>query len=285
VRGERVLQRVVSRASFRGYLMELTSQQLHTYEEDGLLFFPNLFDDTEIAALSEATEKIAAIDHPSRVLEADGETVRALHGCHLMNEVMARLTRLPRMLRPAEQIVGDSAYVYQFKINCKAAFGGDVWKWHQDYIFWAKGDGMPRPDCVNIMVFLDKVTEFNGPLMCIPKSHHHGMVEVNAAQGEGNWKDGFSADLKYSLDRKTVAGLVEKGGIVAPKGPAGSVLIFHPNLAHGSTPNLSPWDRSMMIVTYNSVNNVPVPTGELRPDFLVSRDASALKADPEAVLA
>ena len=41
----------------------------------------------------------------------------------------------------------------------------------------------------------------------------------------------------------------------------------------------------MMIVTYNSVNNVPEPTGERRPEFLVSRDASALQADPEAVLA
>lgn len=279
------MRRVVLRVNFPSYYMELTRKQLHTYEEDGLLFFPSLFDDAEIAALTAATETIAAIDHPSRVLETDGETVRALHGCHLMNEVMARLTRLPRMLRPAEQIIGDSAYVYQFKINVKAAFGGDVWKWHQDYIFWAKGDGMQRPDCVNVMVYLDEVTEFNGPLMCIPKSHRHGMVDVNAEQGEGSWKDNVSADLKYSLDRETVAGLVGKGGIVAPKGPAGSVLIFHPNLAHGSTPNLSPWDRTMMIVTYNSVNNVPVPTGELRPDFLVSRDASALQVEPEAVLA
>jgi hypothetical protein len=265
--------------------MELTSNQLRTYAESGLLFFPSLFDPAEIAALSAATDEMAAIDHPSRVLETDGETVRALHGCHLTNAVMARLTRLPRMLRPAEQIVGDSAYVYQFKINFKAAFGGDVWKWHQDYIFWAKGDGMPRPDCVNIMVYLDEVTEFNGPLMCIPKSHRHGMVDAMASQGQGNWKDGVSADLKYSLDRETVSKLIEEGGIVAPKGPAGSVLIFHPNLAHGSAPNLSPWDRSMMIVTYNSVNNVPVPTGELRPEFLVSRDTSALQVDSEAVLA
>jgi hypothetical protein len=40
----------------------------------------------------------------------------------------------------------------------------------------------------------------------------------------------------------------------------------------------------MLIVTYNSVSNAPVPTGKLRPDFLVSRDASALTAEPEAVL-
>mgnify|MGYP003344334852 CR=1 FL=1 len=32
----------------------------------------------------------------------------------------------------------------------------------------------------------------------------------------------------------------------------------------------------MLIVTYNSVDNVPVPCGERRPEFLVSRDATAI---------
>ena len=257
-------------------IMELTPSQLQTYEQEGLLFISGLFDDSEIALLQQATADIAAVDHPSRVLERDGTTVRALHGCHLTNSVMARLTRLPRLLGPAEQIIGGPAYVYQFKINFKAAFGGDVWKWHQDYIFWAKGDGMLAPRCVNIMVYLDEVTEFNGPLMCIPRSHHHGMIDVEAARGKGGGQDNVSADLHYSLDRETIARLVGEGGIVAPKGPRGSVMVFHPNLAHGSVPNLSPWDRTMMIVTYNSVSNVPVPPGEPRPEFLVSRDTRPL---------
>ncbi len=258
--------------------MELTPAQLQRYEEDGLLFLPRVFTDAEVDALHTATKELARIDHPSRVLEKDSQTVRALHGCHLTSEVMARLTRLPRLLRPAEQIVGGAAYVYQFKVNFKAAFGGDVWKWHQDYIFWRKGDGMAEPRCVNVMVYLDEVTEFNGPLMCIPRSQRHGMIDVDAARGRGGWQDNVSADLKYSLDRETIARLVEDGGIVAPKGPRGSVLIFHPNLAHGSTPNLSPWDRTMLIVTYNSVANVPRPPGEPRPEFLVSRDARPLTA-------
>jgi ectoine hydroxylase len=263
--------------------MELTRDELRRYEEDGLLFFPSVFNDAEIARLRAATAEVAAIDHPSRVLEKDGRTVRALHGCHLTNEVMARLTRLPRLLRPAEQIIGGPAYVYQFKVNYKAAFGGDVWQWHQDYIFWRKGDGMAEPRCVNLMVYLDEVTEFNGPLMCIPRSHQYGMIAVEPARGRGDWRDNVSADLKYSLDQDTIARLVEQGGIVAPKGPAGSVLLFHPNLAHGSAPNLSPWDRTMMIVTYNSVANVPVPPGEPRPDFLVSRDTRPLTVADEAL--
>jgi ectoine hydroxylase len=135
------------------------------------------------------------------------------------------------------------------------------------------------------MVFLDEVTEFNGPLMLIPGSHRHGMIEVGAARGTGGWQDNVAADLKYSLDRDTIERLVREGGIVAPKGPRGSVLIFHPNLAHASVPNLSPWDRTMLIVTYNSVANVPVPPGEPRPDFLVSRDTQPLVALGEVLVA
>jgi len=266
-------------------LMELSGQQLQQYETDGLIFLPGLFSDAEVDALHAATREIAVVDHPSRVLEKDGRTVRALHGCHLTNSLMARLTRLPRLLRPAEQIVGGAAYVYQFKVNFKAAFGGDVWKWHQDYIFWRKGDGLREARCVNLMVYLDEVTEFNGPLMCIPGSQRHGMIDVDAIRGQGGWQDNVSADLKYSLDRETIAQLVREGGIVAPKGPRGSVLIFHPNLAHGSAPNLSPWDRTMMIVTYNSVENVPVPVGEPRPEFLVSRDTRPLVAAEAALVA
>lgn len=263
--------------------MELSPQQIATYERDGLLLLPALFNDAEVDALLAATREIARIDHPSRVLEKDGHTVRALHGCHLTNPLMQRLTRNPRLLRPAEQLVGSAAYVYQFKINFKAAFGGDVWKWHQDYIFWRKGDGMLEPRCVNLMVYLDEVTEFNGPMMCIPGSQRHGMIDVEAIRGRGGWQDNVSADLKYSLDRDTIARLVDEGGIVAPKGPRGSVLIFHPNVAHGSAPNLSPWDRTMMIVTYNSVQNLPVPPGEPRPEFLVSRDARPLTPEPMLV--
>ncbi len=264
--------------------MELSPDQLKRYDEEGFLFLPSVFAAQEVDALRAATGDLAAIDHPSRVLEKDEQTVRALHGCHLYSDTMGRLTRLPRMLRPAEQILGDPAYVYQFKINFKAAFGGDVWKWHQDYIFWAKGDGMQRPDCVNVMLFLDEVTEFNGPLMLIPGSHRHGLVDV-APAGSGGWKDNVSADLTYSLSRDVIAGMVREAGIVAPKGPRGSVLVFHPNLAHGSTPNLSPWDRTMMIVTYNSVNNVPVPVGPPRPDFLVSTDTRPLQVTEEALVA
>jgi ectoine hydroxylase len=74
----------------------------------------------------------------------------------------------------------SDANVHQFKINSKAAYRGDVWEWHQDYIFWQREDGMPTARVVNAVVFLDDVNEFNGPLLLIPTSHHLGVIDVPA---------------------------------------------------------------------------------------------------------
>ncbi len=60
-------------------------------------------------------------------------------------------------------------------------------------------------------------------------------------------------------------------GIVAPKGRAGSVVFTHCNLVHGSAPNMSPFNRALAIVTYNSVENALLPVESPRPEFLVSR--------------
>src|SRR5262249_62330406 len=99
---------------------------------------------------------------------------------HRSNEHFARLICDPRILKPAMQILNSDVYVYQFKINVKAAFSGDLWQWHQDYVFWHKEDGMQKPDVINVSIFLDDVTEFNGPIFFIPHSHAEGMIDVPA---------------------------------------------------------------------------------------------------------
>jgi ectoine hydroxylase len=49
--------------------------------------------------------------------------------------------------------------------------------------------------------------------------------------------------------------LADEGGLVAPVGPAGSVLLFHSNLVHASPPNISPWDRVIVYLSLCAVSN------------------------------
>ena len=278
--------------------MRLTDEEMDEYNKNGFILLPGLFSPDEVDALRTELPAIAERNSPARVVEKDGRIVRSVYGSHKTNKVFGRLTRHPRILVPAMQILNSDLYVYQFKLNIKAAFHGDLWEWHQDYVFWHHEDGMPRPDVTNVSIFLDEVTEFNGPLFFIPNSHSQGMIDVPARKLDGPpnaarqipyqdkpaWITSLTVDLKYGLGKETVRKLVDRYGIVAPKGPAGSALFFHCNLVHGSPNNISPHDRAVIIITYNRVGNAPRSVGEPRPEFLAERDSSPLTPLSDDVL-
>jgi ectoine hydroxylase len=44
-------------------------------------------------------------------------------------------------------------------------------------------------------------------------------------------------------------------GIVAPTGKPGSVLMFHGNLVHASPPNITPYPRKIVYVTFCACSN------------------------------
>jgi ectoine hydroxylase-related dioxygenase (phytanoyl-CoA dioxygenase family) len=265
-------------------MMMLTEQLLSNYRRDGFLFFPEYLSTSEIEVLRAELPAIFAEDTPRRVLEESGQVVRSVYASHLTNGVFRQLAEDPRLVAAAVQLLGSEVYIHQFKINAKAAFGGDKWEWHQDYVFWRKEDGMPAARVTNVVVFLDQVNEFNGPLLLIPGSQQEdvidvaGHAEVPAAYFDSPaWITNLTAQLKYALPREVVTGLVNRYGIVAPKGPAGSVLIFHGNLVHGSVQNISPFERTLVCITYNSVHNTLPARENVRPQFLANRDYTPIK--------
>ncbi len=96
-------------------------------------------------------------------------------GLHLRDPLFARLVRDPRLVTPARQILDDDdLYIQQVKVNAKEAFTGEQWQWHYDFATHHREDGVPEPLALNLHIFLDEVTEFNGPLIFIPGSHRDG---------------------------------------------------------------------------------------------------------------
>lgn len=272
--------------------MHITDTQIRFYEDNGYLLLPEFYSRAEVAAMHAELPALFAEDSERRVLEKDGGAVRSVYGSHTTSQVFDRLVRDPGILLPTMRILGDDVYIHQFKINVKAAFGGEMWEWHRDYDTWHHEDGMPGMQALNVVVFLDEVNEFNGPLLLIPGSHKDDDVEDfirDEAEllddGAPAWMVNLTAKIKHSLDQATIAKLVARHEIVAPKGPSGSVLFFHANIAHGSSQNMSPYDRKIVIVSYNSVKNALLPVDRPRPDFLAGRDFRPLVplAEPQAI--
>jgi ectoine hydroxylase len=267
--------------------MQLTEEQLGFYGENGFLLLPECFSAVEIGKMRAELPTLLGEDSQCRVIEKEGGAVRSIYGPNIKNEIFRRLTCHPRMVEPARQILNGDVYVYQFKINIKSAFSGDLWDWHQDFIYWQKEDGVPSDRMISVAVFIDDVNEFNGPMFLIPGSHRQGTLEVAARnvinadadsvyKDSPSWISNLTANIKYQVGSDVVSRLVSRFGIVAAKGVSGSALFFHSNLVHASPSNISPFNRVIAFATYNSVSNIPISGGCRRPDFLCSRDYSPL---------
>ncbi len=248
--------------------MQISQSQLNDLDRDGFLILRDLFSVDEVAAVRSRLPRLFAENHPGNVIEKESGAVRTSMGLHLRDALFAKLVRHPRLVGPALQVLGEDGYVQQVKVNVKAAFSGEVWQWHYDFATHKEEDGVPRPLALNLHIFLDDVTEFNGPLYFVPGSHkygEHGSVLDDETTSYPLW----------IADNQTVSQLADRNGLVSATGRRGTVLIFHDTLLHGSPNNMSPWDRSIFSLIVNPVSNaLRKPT---RPDFKHHRDLSPIR--------
>jgi len=216
--------------------MPLTAQQLRQFAEEGYLFLPGCFSEEEVAILRDEAEQIYATNRQEVWREKTGAP-RTAFAAHTYNEAFRLLGNHPRLIHPVEQLLGEQLY-------------------------------MPEPRAMNIAVFMDEVMPINGPLMLVPKSHKQGVLSA------GHDLETTSYPL-WTLDNATVTRLVEEGGIVAPTGKPGSVLMFHGNLVHGSAPNITPYPRRIVYLTLCAVSNyIRTPT---RPEWIAHRDFTPIE--------
>ena len=270
--------------------MKLTAAQHEQFERDGYLFFPGLFSADETRTLTAEVPQIYSRREPFNVREKGKDAVRTNFAAHLYSAPFAKLARHPRMVEPVQELLGEALYMHQFKINGKMAFEGDVWQWHQDYGTWLNDDAMPTERAMNVAIFLDDVTDFNGPLMFIPGSHRKGAVDAKHDLTTTSYP-------LWTVDNDLIAQLVERaggkggfdaegrfvpGGIVAPKGPAGSMILFHSCLVHASGSNLSPYNRVSVYLSLCAVSNHI--RRFKRPEFIAHRDFTPIECLPDDCL-
>jgi len=260
--------------------MKLTPEQRTQFERDGYLFFPGHFSPEEIKALTDAVPDLYSRREAFNVREKGSDAVRTNFAAHLISEPFARLARHPRMVEPVMDLFGEEVYMHQFKINGKMAFEGDVWQWHQDYGTWLNDDLMPTERAMNVAIFLDDVNEHNGPLMFIPGSHRKGVVDAKHDLTTTSYP-------LWTVDNDLIRQLVERaggkhGGIVSPKGPAGSMILFHSCLVHASGSNLSPFNRVAVYLSLCAVSNHI--RRHKRPEYIAHRNFTPIEMLPDDCL-
>lgn len=249
--------------------LELDDAQLSAFAHDGFVVLRDRFSRAEVTEINEILPTLAAQDCPENIREKSSGVVRTAMGLHLRHTRFAELIRDPRLLVPARQLLGGADfYAQQVKVNSKEAFTGEQWQWHYDFATHHHEDGVPEPLALNVHIFLDDVTEFNGPLVFIAGSHLDGPAPT-------------SLDIEttsfplWTVGADVVGPLAERRGLVSPKGPAGTMLIFGDTLVHSSPPNMSPWQRRVFSLIVNPVDNRQ--RHSKRDDHLHHRDTTPLR--------
>ena len=260
--------------------MNLTKEQKEVFDKEGYLFFPSIFSQKEIQNLLHAVPELYKIRGEYNFREKGSDAVRTNFAAHLYSMPFAKLARHPRMIHPVEDLLQEKLYMHQFKINGKMAFEGDVWQWHQDYGTWFNDDLMPSARAMNVAIFLDEVTEFNGPLLFIPGSQKKGIIKAKHDLTTTSYP-------LWTIDNDLIRQMVDraggrKGGIVSPQGPAGSMIVFHSCLVHASSNNLSPFNRISVYLSLCALSNHI--RRFKRKEYIAHRDFTPIECLPDDCL-
>jgi len=256
----------------------LDAERLAFYENNGYLSFEAFFGAEEIRPYLDELARLRASESeraaPEAVIEPDSGELRSIFAVHKNNVALRELCTHPRLVAIARQLLGGQVYIHQSRINYKSGFRGREFYWHSDFETWHVEDGLPAMRTLSCSVSLTPNTAHNGPLMVIPGSHRKYVACVGETP-ENHYRKSLRQQEYGVPDEDSLAGLVAEGGIVAPKGPAGSVTFFDCNLMHGSNSNITPFPRSNVFIVFNSVENRPqAPFCGLapRPPFIAERE-------------
>jgi ectoine hydroxylase len=225
--------------------MRLVPAQQEQFHRDGYLFFPGLFTPAEVRALTQALpgpQRGPAGGTPAATSCRAGPSAAATPPA---SSPFARLAHHPRLVEPVEDLLGGPPCIHRFKVRgAQAAFDGEEWPCPQDF-GGPRGGGAgqaPGDRVVNVAIFLDDCSELGGPLMFIPGSHRRSGLDAYRELARTSYP---AWTLDYPLIGRAVARAgVRRDSVVAPKGPAGSMIVFHARLVPAAGGRQSPFGRA-----------------------------------------
>ena len=217
---------------------------LSEYDKNGYFLIKGLFSIDELQPLINESENFST--HPSKfsVRDAKGNPAQLISWTHLANDFIGVLPRLKKMVSIPELILGKEVSHWHSKISFKNPGSKSGWDWHQDFGHWYR-EGCLSPDMLSIGIALTPMNQDNGSLNFIRCSHKFGRID-HIPTGHSN-----SADPEY------VTEALKRYEVVPCILNPGDAVVFHCNLLHGSGPNLTDKHRSLIMCSYNALENDP----------------------------
>ena len=94
--------------------MKLTVEQINSFKELGYVFIENVFDTVEVSKMNKELPRLYSMDKEQIQKEKDGKAVRTVFAAHELSKVFSDLSRHPRIVEPAKQLLGGDVYIHHF---------------------------------------------------------------------------------------------------------------------------------------------------------------------------
>jgi ectoine hydroxylase-related dioxygenase (phytanoyl-CoA dioxygenase family) len=241
---------------------------LDTYERDGYILIPDVLDADDLRALREEADRLLELTVNASVAlgelsprldvcrRTDGDlSLRKIQPLSDISPLIASVLVDERLMMPLRAILGDEPVPFEEKMNYKqtlpgdlpldAGREGDAFDLHHDWAYFDH-NGYPR-ESLSVALAIDDATPENGCLRVLPGSQTR------------EWP------LRTDGPPLLVAGAVDDGELIDTPQPAGSALIFHSGLVHGSGDNATDAPRRLLILSYHPAWHVTEPDRRNRP--------------------
>lgn len=137
-------------------------------------------------------------------------------------------------------LLGPNIKFHHSKINSKNPGGETEVRWHQDFTFTPH----TNDDVVTALLMIDDVSEENGPLEVLPRSHRGPLYSL---WHNGKFTGAVAEEISSTAQKSAELCL----------GSAGSVCFMHSRLLHASKANLSDKPRTLFICVFSSDDAIP----------------------------
>ena len=149
----------------------------------------------------------------------------------------------PSVVDLVADLLGPDIRFHSSKLNFKWSDGGDAVRWHQDIQAWPHTNF----SVLTFGVYLDDTGPEQGPLTALPGTHR-GPIFDQFDDG-GRWTGSVTARDTATLPTNTAIDMC---------GPAGTVVLLHCRVVHGSAANYSSRMRPLLLNVYASADALPM---------------------------
>jgi hypothetical protein len=245
----------------------LDQQARQRYFEDGFLTVPGYIGGTWLrrlhaitAAKIEASRALTASDDQFDLApdhSAGRPNIRRLRKAVDQHPDLWAFAADPAVVNLVADLVGPDVRFHSSKLNFKWSEGGDAVRWHQDIQAWPHTNFA----VLTFGVYLEDTGPEQGPLTALPGTHRGPLFDQ--FDDDGRWTGALAPRDVATLRTDTAVEMC---------GPAGTVVLIHCRVVHGSAANDSARMRPLLLNVYAAADALPItpaPTPTSRTGVLV----------------